>query len=80
MSVAVQLNVDPRRSDEMVRGTVQLPKGTGKKVTIAVFAQGAKAEEAKAAGGCGPGRGRRVHALTRRQARTRWARRSWWRR
>ncbi len=44
------MGVDARKSDQLVRGSVVLPKGTGKSVRVAVFAQGAKAEEAKAAG------------------------------
>ena len=47
---AVQLGIDPRKSDQVVRGACVLPEGTGKEVRVAVFAQGAKAEEAKAAG------------------------------
>lgn len=50
VDVAVNLGVDPRKSDQVVRGSVVLPAGTGKKVRVAVFAQGAKADEAKAAG------------------------------
>jgi large subunit ribosomal protein L1 len=50
IDVAVNLGVDARKSDQIVRGSVVLPAGTGKKVRVAVFAQGAKAEEAKAAG------------------------------
>ncbi|MDO9010689.1 MAG: 50S ribosomal protein L1 [Gallionella sp.] len=50
IDVAVNLGIDARKSDQLVRGSVVLPKGTGKTVRIAVFAQGAKAEEAKAAG------------------------------
>ena len=50
VDVAVNLGVDARKSDQLVRGSVVLPKGTGKTVRVAVFAQGAKAEEAKAAG------------------------------
>jgi large subunit ribosomal protein L1 len=50
VDVAVQLGVDPRKSDQVVRGAVVLPNGTGKTKRVAVFAQGAKAEEAKAAG------------------------------
>ncbi|WP_407276116.1 50S ribosomal protein L1 [Halothiobacillus sp. DCM-1] len=50
VDVAVQLGVDPRRSDQMVRGATVLPNGTGKVVRVAVFAQGANAEAAKAAG------------------------------
>lgn len=50
IDVSVQLGVDPKKSDQVVRGAVVLPAGTGKTVRVAVFAQGAKAEEAKAAG------------------------------
>src|SRR5512138_1747053 len=50
IDVAVNLGVDARKSDQLVRGSVVLPKGTGKSVRVAVFAQGPKAEEAKAAG------------------------------
>ncbi len=50
VDVAVHLGVDPRRSDQMVRGAIVLPNGTGKSVRVAVFAQGANAEAAKAAG------------------------------
>ncbi len=48
--IALQLNVDPRHADQMVRGSVVMPNGTGKKVTVAVFAKGDKIDEAKAAG------------------------------
>jgi len=50
VEVAVRLGVDPRKADQMVRGTVALPAGTGKDVRIAVFAQGEAATEARAAG------------------------------
>ncbi|MBI5919713.1 MAG: 50S ribosomal protein L1 [Nitrosomonadales bacterium] len=50
IDVAVNLGVDARKSDQLVRGSVVLPRGTGKSVRVAVFSQGAKAEEAKAAG------------------------------
>jgi len=50
VEVALNLNVDPRHADQMVRGSVVLPNGTGKKVRVAVFAKDAKADEAKAAG------------------------------
>ena len=50
IDVAVSLGVDTRKSDQVVRGSVVLPAGTGKVKRVAVFAQGAKAEEAKAAG------------------------------
>ena len=50
VDVAVNLGIDARKSDQLVRGSVVLPAGTGKSVRVAVFAQGAKAEEAKAAG------------------------------
>lgn len=48
--VAINLGVDPRHADQMVRGAIILPHGTGKKIRVAVFAKGPKAEEAKAAG------------------------------
>lgn len=48
--VAINLGVDPRHADQMVRGAIVLPHGTGKKIRVAVFAKGPKAEEAKAAG------------------------------
>jgi large subunit ribosomal protein L1 len=50
IDVAVNLGVDPRKSDQVVRGSVVLPRGTGKSVRVAVFAQGAAAEAAKEAG------------------------------
>jgi large subunit ribosomal protein L1 len=50
IEVAMNLGVDPRHADQMVRGTVSLPNGTGKTVRVAVFARGPKAEEALAAG------------------------------
>jgi large subunit ribosomal protein L1 len=50
IEVAINLGVDPRHADQMVRGVVTLPKGTGKDVRVGVFAKGAKADEAKAAG------------------------------
>ncbi|WP_439534132.1 50S ribosomal protein L1 [Polymorphobacter sp.] len=50
IEVAINLNVDPRHADQMVRGVVTLPKGTGKSVRVGVFARGAKADEARAAG------------------------------
>lgn len=50
IDVAVQLGIDPKKSDQLVRGSVVLPAGTGKSVRVAVFAQGDKAEAAKAAG------------------------------
>ncbi len=50
VEVAINLNVDPRKSEQAVRGVVQLPHGTGKTLRVAVFAKGAKAEEATAAG------------------------------
>jgi large subunit ribosomal protein L1 len=49
IEVALNLGVDPRHADQMVRGVVTLPKGTGKDVRVGVFARGAKADEAKAA-------------------------------
>jgi large subunit ribosomal protein L1 len=50
VDVAVQLGIDAKKSDQVVRGSVVLPAGTGKTVRVAVFAQGEKAEQAKAAG------------------------------
>src|SRR5919112_4159 len=50
IEIALNLGVDPRHADQMVRGVVSLPAGTGKDVRVAVFARGAKAEEATAAG------------------------------
>ncbi|MBD9526426.1 MULTISPECIES: 50S ribosomal protein L1 [Paracoccus] len=50
VEIALNLGVDPRHADQMVRGVVTLPNGTGKHVRVAVFARGPKADEAKAAG------------------------------
>jgi large subunit ribosomal protein L1 len=50
IEIALNLGVDPRRADQMVRGMVQLPQGTGKSVRVAVFARGDKAREAEEAG------------------------------
>src|SRR5258705_3527300 len=50
IEVAMNLGVDPRHADQMVRGVVSLPNGTGRSARVAVFAKGAKAEEAKRAG------------------------------
>ena len=50
VEIAMNLGVDPRHADQMVRGVVTLPNGTGKTVRVAVFARGPKADEAKAAG------------------------------
>ena len=50
IEITMSLGVDPRYADQMVRGVVNLPNGTGRKVRVAVFARGDKAEEAKAAG------------------------------
>src|ERR1700752_2005354 len=50
IEVALNLGVDPRHADQMVRGVCNLPNGTGRKVRVAVFAKGGKAEEAKKAG------------------------------
>ena len=50
LEISMNLGVDPRHADQMVRGVVALPNGTGKTVRVAVFARGAKADEARAAG------------------------------
>src|SRR3990172_8946566 len=50
VEVAINLGVDPRHADQMVRGVCQLPNGSGRSVRVAVFARGDKAEQAKAAG------------------------------
>ena len=50
VEVAVRLGIDPKKTDQLVRGSVSLPKGTGKEVRIAVFAEGDKAKEAQEAG------------------------------
>ena len=50
IDVAINLGVDPRKSDQMIRGSIVLPNGTGKTVRVAVFAQGPQAEAARAAG------------------------------
>src|SRR6201986_2281325 len=50
VEVAIRLGVDPRKADQMVRGTVNLPHGTGKTARVVVFAVGEKADEATAAG------------------------------
>jgi large subunit ribosomal protein L1 len=50
VEIAMNLGVDPKHADQMVRGVVNLPNGTGRSVRVAVFARGAKADEAKAAG------------------------------
>jgi len=50
LEIAMNLGVDPRHADQMVRGVISLPNGTGKTVRVAVFARGVKADEAKAAG------------------------------
>ena len=49
VEIALRLGVDPRHADQMIRGAVVLPHGTGKTVRVAVFAKGTKADEAKAA-------------------------------
>src|ERR1044072_5844532 len=51
VDVAIRLGVDPRKADQMVRGTVSLPHGTGKSVRVALFAAGPAAEEGRDAGG-----------------------------
>src|SRR6201996_4780486 len=50
IQISINLGVDPRHADQMVRGVVNLPNGTGRTLRVGVFARGAKAEEAKAAG------------------------------
>src|ERR1700727_173568 len=50
IEIAINLGVDPRHADQMVRGVVALPNGTGRTTRVAVFARGAKADEARAAG------------------------------
>src|SRR5271165_3716965 len=50
VEIAMNLNVDPRKSDQNLRGTVMLPSGTGKTLRVAVFARGERAKEAEAAG------------------------------
>jgi len=50
VDIALNLNIDPRHADQMIRGAVVLPNGTGKTVRVAVFAKGTKMDEAKAAG------------------------------
>src|SRR5437763_9233914 len=50
VEIAMNLNIDPRKPDQNLRGTVMLPHGTGKSVRVAVFARGDKAKEAEAAG------------------------------
>src|SRR5690349_22379227 len=50
IEISINLGVDPRHADQMVRGVVNLPNGTGRTVRVGVFARGAKADEAKAAG------------------------------
>ncbi|HEX9317220.1 MAG TPA: 50S ribosomal protein L1, partial [Actinomycetota bacterium] len=50
VELSLRLGVDPRKADQQVRGSVSLPKGTGKSVRVAVFAQGEKAREAEEAG------------------------------
>src|SRR2546423_13549630 len=57
IEIAMNLGVDPRHADQMVRGVVTLPNGTGRTMRVAVFARGAKADEATAAGPGGGGRG-----------------------
>ena len=63
--ISSHLGVDPRHSDQLVRGTVVLPHGIGKTVRVAVFAKGDKAKEAEAAGAAGDHclMGRRLHGV-----------------
>ena len=61
IEVALKLNVDPRHADQMVRGSVVLPAGTGKTVRVAVIAKDEKADEARAAGADIVGRSRPTH-------------------
>ena len=63
IDVAVQLGIDAKKSDQVVRGAVVLPNGTGKTARVAVFAQGAKAEEALAAGAIGQHDGATHHLV-----------------
>ena len=71
LEVAMNLGVDPRHADQMVRGVVTLPNGTGKTVRVAVFARGAKADEAKAAGADIVGAEDLMETIQRRQDRLR---------
>jgi large subunit ribosomal protein L1 len=64
IEVALNLGVDPRHADQMVRGVVSLPKGTGKTVRVAVFAKDAKADEARAAGADVVGADDLIEAIT----------------
>jgi large subunit ribosomal protein L1 len=64
VEVALRLGVDPRKADQMVRGTVSLPHGTGKTVRVIVFATGDKAEEARAAGAERVGSDELIQAIT----------------
>src|ERR1700753_2775134 len=57
IEISINLGVDPRHADQMVRGVVNLPNGTGRTLRVGVFARGAKAEEAKAAAAGGAGAG-----------------------
>src|ERR1700731_4900417 len=57
VEIAMNLNLDPRKPDQNLRGTVMLPHGTGKSVRVAVFARGDRAKEAETAGGEGVGAG-----------------------
>src|SRR4051794_26912039 len=65
VEVAMRLGVDPRKADQMVRGTVSLPHGTGKTARVAVFATGDKAEEARAAGADVVGGDEPIHQVQR---------------
>ena len=65
VEVAMRLGVDPRKADQMVRGTVNLPHGTGKTARVLVFAAGERAEQARAAGADYVGDDDLVEGLTR---------------
>jgi len=70
VDVAIRLGIDPRKSDQVVRGAIVMPNGTGKSVRVAVFAQGENADKAKEAGAD-------IVGLPRKPERTSWASRTW---